>query len=325
MTKILIIDDSEYMRMVASQILLNEGYEVIEASSGEEGIELSHQNDPDCVMLDLLMPNTDGFKVLEKLRQKRNTIPIIIFSSDIQDYVRKKCFALGAFDFIDKPPDKMTMLKTVKMAIGFGQKGQTLILTDKQSDVLQEMVNIGVGRGAELLNAILDTHIKLEVPFIRILSQTEFKKDIKINEIDSLAAVNLSFTGDINGNIELIFPKQSALNLVAALTGENPDAVTLDTIRTGTLSEIGNIVINAIIGSISNMMSFSLSYSAPNYLEGNYEKLSLVMRTDEQSIILQARARFIIETFAVIGDIVIFMELDSFDKIFSIIDQVDDE
>lgn len=325
MSKILLIDDSDFMRNTTAQMLFEHGYTVIEATNGKSGLELSQKETPDCVILDLLMPDMDGFDVLTELRTKRNTIPIIIFSSDIQDCARKRCFDLGAFDFVDKPPDKEKLLKTIRMAISFGQKGQTLVLTDKQNDVLKEMINIGVGKGAEMLNAILDTHIKLEVPFVRVLSQIEFRKDIQINRIDSLAAVNLSFKGDISGNIELVFPTQSAVNMVAALTGEDSRNMILDSIRTGTLSEIGNIVINAVIGSISNMLKFSLSYSAPTYLEGNYEKLSLAMRTDEHSIILQARARFIIETLAVIGDILLFMELDSLDKIFTIINTVEND
>ena len=109
---------------------------------------------------------------------------------------------------------------------------------------------------------------------------------------------------------------------MAALTGEDPKTILLDSISTGTLSEIGNIVINAVIGSICTMFDFKLTYSAPMYLEGNYEKLSMLIRTGGNSIILQARARFVIDMFAVTGDIVLFLELDSLDKIFSIIENV---
>lgn len=325
MSKVLLIDDNDFMRSLTAKILLDNGYEVIEAKTGTEGLLRSAKDDPDCVMLDLLMTDMDGFSVLQQLRTKRNTIPIIIISSDIQDSAKKRCFDLGALDFIEKPPHQEQVLRVIQLAIGFGQKGQTLILSDKQNDVLKEMINIGIGKGAEMLNAILDTHIKLDVPFIRILSQKEFQKDIKVNSVDTLAAVNLSFKGDISGNIELVFPTQSALNLVAALTGEKPQDVSLDSIRTGTLSEIGNIVINAIMGNISNMMSFNLAYSVPSYLEGNYEKLSQAIETGENSIILQARARFIIEALAIIGDIVLFMELDSYDKIFAIIETVEND
>jgi chemotaxis protein CheC len=250
-------------------------------------------------------------------------VPVIICSSDIQDSARARCFELGAFDFIDKPPQKDLFLNKVQIAVGLNQQGTSTVLNDKQNDVLKEMINIGVGKGADMLNAILATHIKLEVPFVRVLSQKEFERDIQKNKLDSLAAVNLAFHGDINGNVELVFPKESAANLVAALTGEDPKSLVLDSIRTGTLSEIGNVVINAVIGSISNLLSFNLTYSAPSYLEGNYEKLSMVIRKGSNSVILQARARFIIDMLAVVGDIVLFLELDSLDKIFTIIERVE--
>jgi chemotaxis protein CheC len=323
MHRVLIIDDSIYIRQTTRRILEEAGYEVFEAENGAGGLLTADQCQPDCVMLDLLMPDMDGFDVLRKLRELRNTIPVIIFSSDIQDSARKRCFDLGAFDFFGKPPQADVLLSKLKIAIALNQRGQTLLLSDKQNDVLKEMINIGVGRGAEMLNAILDTHISLEVPFVRVLSQTEFENDIRVNKVESLAAVNLSFQGDISGSVELIFPKESAANLVAAIVDEDPKTIILDSIRTGTLSEIGNIVINAIMGSICNMMGFSLKYSSPMYLEGNYEKLSRALRTSSKSVILQARAQFIIRTLAVIGDIVLFLELDSLDRIFSIIERVE--
>jgi chemotaxis protein CheC len=323
MGKILLIDDSAYMRKLTSQVLQDAGHSVIQAENGKIGLQFTANESFDCIVLDLLMPDVDGFEVLKMLRAIRTTVPILICSSDIQESVRKKCFDLGAFDFIDKPPAKELLLNKIQMAISLNEKGSSLVLTDKQNDVLKEMINIGIGKGAEILNAILATHIKLEVPFVRVLSQAEFESDIKKNKVDTLAAVNLSFKGDINGNVELVFPKESAANLVAALTGEDPKKITLDSIRTGTLSEIGNVVINAVIGSISNLLEFNLTYSAPSYLEGNYEKLSMVIRTGSNSVILQARARFIIDMLAVVGDIVLFLELDSLDKIFSIIEKVE--
>ncbi|MBD3315940.1 MAG: response regulator [Chitinivibrionales bacterium] len=323
MAKILIIDDSLYMRQTVERILTEGGHKVILAEDGDEGINLTATHKPDCVILDLLMPDVDGFDVLSRLRQARSTIPIIIFSSDIQESARKRCFDLGAFDFLDKPPAPGELLKMVQMAVRLVSKGQVLLLTERQEDVLKEMINIGVGKGADMLNAILDTHIKLEVPFVRVLSQSEFKEDIKLIPFDTLAAVNLSFNGDLNGNVELVFPTESAVKLVAALTGSDPETIVLDTIHTGTLSEIGNIVINAVIGSISNLLELKLTYSAPNYIEGDYEKLSMAFRTGKDSIILQARARFIIDMLSITGNIVLFLEVDSLDKIFNLIEQME--
>jgi chemotaxis protein CheC len=323
MAQILLIDDSEYMQQLTAQMLQEAGHTVLTANSGAAGIEQAKNPLVECIILDLLMPDMDGFTVLQTLRELRSTVPVIICSSDIQDSARARCFELGAFDFVDKPPQKELFLNKVQIAVGLNQQGTSLVLNDKQNDVLKEMINIGVGKGADMLNAILATHIKLEVPFVRVLSQKEFERDIQKNTLDSLAAVNLAFHGDINGNVELVFPKESAANLVAALTGEDPKSIVLDSIRTGTLSEIGNVVINAVIGSIGNLLEFNLTYSAPSYLEGNYEKLSMVIRKGSDSVILQARARFIIDMLAVVGDIVLFLELDSLDKIFTIIERVE--
>lgn len=85
MPKILLIDDSWLTRRGLGNILSSEGHEILEAENGELGIASAIENTPDCIFLDLLMPEIDGFEVLKTLRGKNIQIPIIVFTADIQD------------------------------------------------------------------------------------------------------------------------------------------------------------------------------------------------------------------------------------------------
>ncbi|WP_421910156.1 response regulator [Methanolacinia petrolearia] len=80
------------------------------AKGGVEGIELAIEKKPDLIILDLLMPEFDGFEVLKELKRKSVDIPVLIASADIQDTSHDLCMELGAADFINKPinHDKLT-------------------------------------------------------------------------------------------------------------------------------------------------------------------------------------------------------------------------
>lgn len=106
-------------------------------------------------------------------------------------------------------------------------------LTDAQTDGLQELISIGVGRAASVLNEMVDAHIILQIPFMKVLSPLNLKQELKgrFNE-GYFSAVQLSFTGGFCGTAELVFPTDSASALVAVLTGEELGTPDLDAVST---------------------------------------------------------------------------------------------
>ena len=141
-------------------------------------------------------------------------------------------------------------------------------LTNDQVDALKELVNIGVSRAARMLNEMVDSRIVLEIPYIKILSAADLQQElVQKFDHDCFAAVGQSFTGSFSGVIELVFPTQSASKLVSVITGENIGSPDLDAVKMGTLSEIGNIVINSVMVSISNVLKQHMNYALPIYLE----------------------------------------------------------
>ena len=118
MAKILLIDDSWLMRRGLSSMICSASHSVIEAENGKDGLALLASERPDCIVLDLLMPEMDGYQVLEHLKKKDNTIPVVICSADIQKTAREKCMALGATGFLNKPPQEKEILSAINEAIG---------------------------------------------------------------------------------------------------------------------------------------------------------------------------------------------------------------
>ena len=114
LVKILVIDDSLFQRKIISGVLTENGYQVTPAVNGKEGIEFVEKEQPDIILTDLLMPEYDGYWVLEQLKARGRTIPVIVLTSDIQTTTEKRCRELGVVAFLNKPVDKKLMISTIQ-------------------------------------------------------------------------------------------------------------------------------------------------------------------------------------------------------------------
>lgn len=194
-------------------------------------------------------------------------------------------------------------------------------LDDNQRDILQEVINIGVGHAAGVLNEMLSAHITLQVPVVRICLAQEAQPELLVMLGQGhLAAVRMTFTGSLEGKAHLIFPTESASKLVSALTDEVIGSSDLDAVKIGTLTEVGNIVINSVIGSISNLLKERFSYHLPLYVEGSVEDL-LNGSVSPAAIFLIAQTQFLIQSMQVCGNILLIFEVGYFDILMTKLNQ----
>lgn len=110
--KILIVEDDKFLRDVIAKKLVKEGYIIIEAMNGEEGLLKIKEDKPDLILLDLILPGMDGFEFLEliKKNQESSQIPVVILSNLGQRDEIKRGFELGAIDYLVKahfPPSEI--------------------------------------------------------------------------------------------------------------------------------------------------------------------------------------------------------------------------
>ena len=101
--KVLLVDDSMTTRAYLKSLLEAESFEIVEAGNGQEALIIIEKALPDAMVLDLLMPEMDGFELLEKLKEKDISFPIVVLTADIQEQVKEECMALGATAVINKP------------------------------------------------------------------------------------------------------------------------------------------------------------------------------------------------------------------------------
>jgi len=116
-SRILVVDDEAEIRRSVRMILEYEGYEVLEASSGPEGVALAERETPDLVFLDIKMPGMDGLDALQRIKAGNEAMPVVIISGHGTVSTAVEATKAGAFDFIEKPLTTERVLVTIRNAL----------------------------------------------------------------------------------------------------------------------------------------------------------------------------------------------------------------
>jgi DNA-binding response OmpR family regulator len=105
MKKVLYVDDSEEMLEIVNIVLAKSGYQILTASSGKQAVEVCSKEQPDLILMDLNMPDLDGFASIQLLRSKGYNNSVIILTASENEEDRAKAKALGCLDYILKTLD----------------------------------------------------------------------------------------------------------------------------------------------------------------------------------------------------------------------------
>ena len=120
--RILIVDDNRSLVLLAERALQKEGYNAITAFDGLEGLRKVRDEKPDLIILDIIMPELDGFQVLDLIRQHSN-IPVIMLTSTGEVEAVKRTLALGADDYVVKPVKTKELLARVQTKLAREEAG----------------------------------------------------------------------------------------------------------------------------------------------------------------------------------------------------------
>ncbi|MCM3358837.1 MULTISPECIES: response regulator transcription factor [unclassified Psychrobacillus] len=113
MIKLLVVDDEERIRRLLKMYLEREGYVVEEAENGQIALQLALENEYNCILLDIMMPEKDGIEVITELREHKDT-PVILLTAKGEEANRVEGFELGADDYIVKPFSPREVVLRVK-------------------------------------------------------------------------------------------------------------------------------------------------------------------------------------------------------------------
>jgi CheY-like chemotaxis protein len=115
--KVLIVDDIPKNIMVLGNNLMNENYQIAYCRSGQEAIDLTQKNDFDLILMDVMMPEMDGYTATQKIRQseKHKDLPVIILTAKAMKEDKEKALKSGASDYLTKPVDVDKMISLIRV------------------------------------------------------------------------------------------------------------------------------------------------------------------------------------------------------------------
>jgi len=246
---ILVIDDDETVRDLLSRFLTRNGFNVVTAVDGDEGLKLARQVKPDAITVDVLMPKVDGWAVLRTLKEDEETadIPVIVISI-VDD--RNMGFALGAAEYLTKPVDRDKLLNVLSRLCPDGKKHRILIVEDESEtrEMMRRMVDRESWDTSEAANGIEGlAQLEKEAPDVILLDLMMPQMDgfqflAKIRENDEWASIPVvvvtakSLTAEdrnfLDGRVNRLVQKGEE-DLKGLLTVLN-DALPMDTVSTVT-------------------------------------------------------------------------------------------
>tara|TARA_B100000963_G_scaffold79091_1_gene67223 strand:- start:17686 stop:18846 length:1161 start_codon:yes stop_codon:yes gene_type:complete len=179
--KILIIEDDNSIRRVVKEILQKENlYEVYEAFDGRDGVKKIIENKFNLILCDIKMPKMDGIEVLKKINLKKIFVPFIMLTGHGNVETAVSAMKLGAFDFIQKPPDLNRLLISVRGALK--NKNFNIKLKNAQSKVIERFKIIGSSKKIKHVNDLIDKVSKTNARVL-ITGESGTGKEIVANQL----------------------------------------------------------------------------------------------------------------------------------------------
>ena len=165
-------------------------------------------------------------------------------------------------------------------------------LSNIERDALAEVANMGVSRAAASLRQMVGEQVFLSVPAVSIVNRNEAAGLVERGNAQRLVAVQQSFDGPFSGQALLIFPEAHSLELVRSIVGPEHSLEDVIDLEQEALAETGNIILNACLGTIANVLRKTMRMSLPAVIRGDGAKM------------------FDVEAAASKGDLVVFLYID---------------
>lgn len=191
------------------------------------------------------------------------------------------------------------------------------ILSDEETEILQEIMNISFGKSAADLADVIDTHVVLSVPFIRIMRVPELPDYFKdhVKDYKTISVVEQKFWGRFKGDALLVFSSGAGRELIKMLQHETIsgfESGPIDILERETLMEVGNILIGACVGKLAELLKDVVTYTPPMVIvEREYSDAVTAGRYDPNDSAIVLKTDFCFDAGDVSGFLFLITSNDS--------------
>lgn len=259
---------------------------VAQAGNGREGLEAIRRGGIGLVLLDLTMPELDGYAVLAAIRDEGLATKVIVVSGDVQDEAVARVQGLGALAFLKKPVDPDALRRALAQSGVPGAPpgaGLARRAEDEPSvqfrDALREVVNVAMGQAAALLARLLGVFVRLPIPNVNILEVGELHMALANAQTgEQLSVVCQGYIGSgIAGEALLIFHDSEVSDMAKLMRWKpaNQDA------ELEMLLDLSSILIGACLSGIATQLDVSFSQGHPVVL-GQHSPIEELIRVNQR-------------------------------------------
>ena len=201
-----------------------------------------------------------------------------------------------------------------------------MALKELEQDALTEIFNIGVGMAADVLSQMVGERVKLSVPVVELTSQLQAKNYYLVREQRHLCAIRQTFSGEVTTDAILMFPEENSLELVRLMVGGDLPLEQLTEMEQDAMAEIGNIILNAVISSISSTLGLTFEGSLPDVSVVTTENIfshrtGAIQVSDEKAPVLALTIDFELSARQVSGYLAFLLDIPSSEKLISRLDR----
>ncbi|VVP29471.1 Chemotaxis response regulator protein-glutamate methylesterase [Pseudomonas fluorescens] len=283
---LLVCDDSNMARkQVLRALPADWPVSVTEAGNGREAMEAIRRGLGQVVLLDLTMPEMDGYQVLSALRAEGLKAQVIVISGDIQEEAVRRVHELGALAFLKKPFDENQLRQTLSQLGLLTKPGQASLGSRPAAntvisfhDAFRETVNVAIGRAAALIAQVLGVFVQLPVPNVNILEVGELHMALTdASNSKQLTAICQGFIGSgIAGEALLMFHDSEIADIAQLMQRQSTDYSDLEM-----LLDLSSVLIGACLSSIAEQIDVVFSQGHPQIL-GQHAAIDELIRVNSK-------------------------------------------
>lgn len=302
-THILIADSDEHSRTTLKNILMKQGFHVLEASSGKEALTQFIQQSPKLVIMDAFLSEMDGYATTEAIRQheKITTSPIfIIIDKDSHDSA-EQAYQSGATDFIDKPINWVWLMRRIQHALKVSHIEDRLRISQSQLEYAQRLARIGYWEWNAQSDAVIasDSAFELfDVPKQESMTLNQFFRNIIPKDLPVVLGV-----------IEDAKPKQPAIQISLRVFNHNNQLTYIDCLGEASFDSHGDL--SKIAGSVQDISRLHRAEDLINH-QSTHDKLTDLAN---RSYFNQHLNQFVKEADSTKTSAIVILDIDRFKKI----------
>ncbi len=281
-SSLLVCDDSNMARKQLLRALPADWPVAIEqACNGAEAMAILRRGQTDLLLLDLTMPEMDGYQVLAAMRAEGLASKVIVVSGDVQEQAFSRVMGLGALAFLQKPVDPGLLKQTLERLALLDSASRTGLASPSDdgagisfTDAFREVVNVAMGRAAAMLARVLGVFVQLPVPNVNLFEVGELHMALAdAQRGNGLTAVCQGFIGDgIAGEALLIFHDSEVDDMARLMRGFSSDYSPMEM-----LLDLSAVLIGACLAGIAEQVDVHFSQSHPMLL-GEHASIDELIR-----------------------------------------------